>query len=280
MSDKLERDDYEDPACPFCVDKYQKEPPARPIPVGRVIDRLNEYFARNDADAAERHLLYWLEEARQGRDRHGLFTLQNELAGFYRKRGDSDKAIMYAEQAVKTGRAMGILDRASGATAYVNAGTVYKAFGAPEKSLEAFENALPVYEGELTPGDWRLGGLYNNLALTLTDLERWDEAEGYYEKALANMRLTANGEAEQAVTYLNLADLYTARYGAEEGAERVEECLDRAYALLDTPSLPRDGDYAYYCRTSAPTFRYYGRFADARDLEERAEEIYGSNRER
>ena len=278
MSDKLEREDYEDPACPFCVDKYQKEPPAKPIPVGRVIERLNGYFARNDAAAAERHLLYWLEEARQGRDRHGLFTLQNELAGFYRKRGERDKAVSFADGAVASGKEMGILDRASGATALVNAGTVYKAFGMPERSLPLFERALPVYEAELAPGDWRLGGLYNNMALTLADLKRWDEAEAYYQKALANMRLTENAEAEQAVTWLNLADLYAARDGLEEAAEKIEGCLDRAFELLDTPSLPRDGDYAYYCRTSAPTFRYYGRFADAADLEKRAEEIYGSNR--
>lgn len=278
MSDKLERDDYEDPACPFCVDKYQKEPPARPIPIGRVIDKLNEYFSRNDTAGAERHLLYWLAEARQNRDRHGVFTLENELAGFYRKRVDRDNAVKYAEAAVATGEGMGVLDRASGATAFVNAGTVYKAFEMPERSLEMFLRALPVYEGELEPGDWRLGGLYNNLALTLADLSRFDEAREYYEKALANMRLTPNGEAEQAVTCLNMADLCEAQYGAEDAAEEIERLLDRAWALLETPSLPRSGDYAYYCRTCAPTFRYYGRFADARDLESRAEDIYESNR--
>ncbi len=278
MSDKLERDDYEDPACPFCVDRYQKEPPAKPIPIGRVIERLNEYFSRNDAAAAERHLLYWLAEAKAGRDRHGLFTLQNELAGFYRKRGEREKAIGFAEDALASGEAMGILDRASGATALINAGTVYKAFGMPEKSLTLFERALPVYEGELAPGDWRLGGLYNNMALTLADLSRWDEAEEYYRKALANMRLAENGEAEQAVTWLNLADLYAAKLGLEDASESIEDCLDRALELFDAPSLPRDGDYAYYCRTSAPTFRYFGRFADARELEERAEKIYESNR--
>ena len=177
-----------------------------------------------------------------------------------------------------TGDGMDILGRASGATALVNAGTVYKAFSMPEKSLPLFERALPVYESELAPGDWRLGGLYNNMALTLADLKRWDEAEGYYQKALDNMRLTENGEAEQAVTWLNLADLYGARDGIEDAAERIDGCLETALALLDAPTLPRDGDYAYYCRTCAPTFRYYGRFADANDLEKRAEDIYESNR--
>ncbi|MBQ7161435.1 MAG: tetratricopeptide repeat protein, partial [Clostridia bacterium] len=117
-----------------------------------------------------------------------------------------------------------------------------------------------------------------NMALTLADLKRWDEAEGYYQKALDNMRLTENGEAEQAVTWLNLADLYGARDGIEDAAERIDGCLETALALLDAPSLPHDGDYAYYCRTCAPTFRYYGRFADANDLEKRAEDIYESNR--
>ena len=91
MSNKLEREDYEDPACPFCVDKYQKEPPAKPIPVGRVIERLNEYFARGDASAAERHLLYWLEEAKRGGTVTGFSRFKTSSRAFTASAGTAKR---------------------------------------------------------------------------------------------------------------------------------------------------------------------------------------------
>ena len=50
--------------------------------------------------------------------------------------------------------------------------------------------------------------------------------------------------------------------------------LDRASDLLHTPSLPRNGYYAYVCKACAPTMEYYGYFADARRFLEEAEWIY------
>ena len=58
---------------------------ARSIPQRRVIERMDAYMARRDYAGAERHLLYWLEEARALRDRRGALTVLNELVGHYRK---------------------------------------------------------------------------------------------------------------------------------------------------------------------------------------------------
>jgi len=276
-SNEIKREDYEEPACPFCVDQYANEPPKRPIPVRRVIDKLGEYLDRNDVAGAERHLLYWEQEALHNRDTHGLFTVRNELMGFYRKAGDREKAMKYADEALSLGEKLGILDRESGATALVNAATVCKAFGEPERSLELFERARPVYESEFAAGDWKLGGLYNNMALTLADLGRYAESRELYRLALDAMSAVENSACERAITWLNLANLAEAQLGLEDAAEEIEDCLEKAIALFDDPSLARDGTYAYYCKQSAPTFRYYGRFADAADLESRAAAIYASN---
>lgn len=274
-TNEIKREDYAEPACPFCTDAYQPEPPAHPIPIQRVIDKLSEHFARDDYAAAERHLLYWEATAREGRDTHGLFTLQNELMGFYRKQGDRDRAMKYADEAIESATKMDILDRESGATALVNAATVCKAFGEPERSLELFEQALPVYERELSPDSWKLGGLYNNMALTMCDLGRYDDARSLYRRAIDTMSRVENAEAEQAVTWLNIANLAEAQRGLEDAADEIEDCLVRAMSLFDTPTLPRNADYAYYCEKSAPTFAYYGHFADARELNSRADAIYG-----
>ena len=45
---------------------YESHPRIRPIPQQRVIEKMDAYMSRRDYAGAERHLLYWLEEARAG----------------------------------------------------------------------------------------------------------------------------------------------------------------------------------------------------------------------
>ena len=83
-----------------------------------------------------------------------------------------------------------------------------------------------------------------------------------------------NGELEQAITYLNLADLKAAELGHEAAEAYIEEYLEKAKALIDTPELPRNGYYAFVCEKSAPTFDYYGYFLYADELKKTAGRIY------
>ena len=83
-----------------------------------------------------------------------------------------------------------------------------------------------------------------------------------------------HGAPEQAITYLNMADAKEAELGAEDAAEAIDTLLERAQTLLDGPDLVRDGYYAFVCEKCAPTFSYYGWFAAANDLNERARGIY------
>ena len=88
---------------------------------------------------------------------------------------------------------------------------------------------------------------------------------------MANVRY---GQLEQAITYLNLADLATAELGLLESEDQVNDYLNRAEALLETPEVPRNGYYAFVCEKCAPTFRYFGRFAYADELKQRSDAIY------
>ena len=49
----IKKEDYAEPCCPF-----EKPDAVKTIPVRRVLDKLDEYFARDDAAGAERHLNY------------------------------------------------------------------------------------------------------------------------------------------------------------------------------------------------------------------------------
>ena len=112
------------------------------------------------------------------------------------------------------------------------------------------------------------------MALCCTALERYEQADTLFKKALAIMAGVPRGGLEQAITYLNMADAAAARYGMEESESRVAAYLDKAAALLMDPSIPRDGYYAFVCEKCAPAFSYYGYFLTARQLKDAADAIY------
>ena len=256
-------------------DFYESHERIRPIPQRRVVEKLDEYMSRRDYAGAQRHLLYWLEEARLGGDLRGELMLRNELVGHCRKTGDREGALENAEAALALIDRLDFGGTISAATTFVNAATAMSAFGEHERALSLFERARPIYESAAAAEPQLLGGLYNNMALTCAALKRWDEALKLYEKAMEQMGRSPHGALEQAITCLNMANLVEARDGMEAGERAIYDLVDRAVALLDDPALAHDGYYAFVCEKCAPTFDYYGWFAEAAALNEEAERIYG-----
>ena len=271
----LQPEDYKEPACIFCTDFYQPDKQTvTPVPLQRVFAKLDEHLGRNDYAAAERHLTYWMREAGENGDLRGLLSLENERMGLYRKLGRKADAVACAEAALELVQKTELDGSVTCATTCLNAATVFKAFGMAERGLPLYEKAQSIYEAHLQPDDSRLGGLYNNMALALCDLGRYRDARACYEKALAVMAQAEHGALEQAITQLNLCNLAEAELGLLEAEGEIERRLDEAERLLETPSLARNGYYAFVCEKCAPTFTYYGRFAFGAELKERAEEIY------
>ena len=243
------------------------------IPVGRIIEKLDEHLGRNDYAEGERHLKYWLNDAELLPDDRGAFAVINELIGIYRKCGNSEGAIKASEDVLRLVEKMELSDTTGGATAYINAATAYKCFGDWSAALELYSKAREIYERELQNTDGRLGGLYNNMALALSDAEKYDEAAQMFQKALAVMENVKNGELERAITFLNMAELEERRAGLEDGAEYIYDCLEKAEKLLETEDIPRNGYYAFVAEKCAPTFDYYGWFGFAEELKTTAERI-------
>ncbi len=270
----INEEDYSEPRCPLCIDGYKKDAPSSRIPVARVIAKADEYFSRNDYAGAERHFLYWIDEAKAGGDKSGEFAVYNELMGLYRKTARRDDALKSAEETMRLIGEMGIENEIAAGTAYVNAGTVYKTFELYEKAYELFKKAERIYIPALGKSDGRLGAMYNNMALVAVDLKKYGEAREMYKSALEIMRGAENGELEMAITYLNMVDLVAKEKGLLDGAEEVATYFLFAQKLLDTKSVPRDGYYAFVCEKCADTFGYYGYFDYQADLLKRAKDIY------
>lgn len=270
----LRPEEYLEPDCPLCGNPHESLHPVRPVPQQRILNKLDDYMSRRDYDGAERHLLYWLKEAEQGRDLRGQLLVCNELIGHYRKTGSRENAFRYAELALSLLEDMDFEGSISAGTTYVNAATAYSAFGENQRALELFERAKTLYESTPHTQAHLLGGLYNNMALVLQTLGRFPEAFELYNKAMKTMETVPGGVLEQAITCLNMADAVAAQLGQEEGEVRIFELLDRADELLHDKSAPHNGYYAFVCEKCSPTFSYYGYFAVAEELQREAKEIY------
>ena len=278
----LSQEDYEEPRCLLNMDRPGEECHRKTIDMRRVMEKLDEYQARKDYAGAERHLEFWLGEARLGNDLRGEFAVRGEQIGFYRKRGEEEKCFACVKEALRLMKELGYEEGISGATCWVNCGTAAQAFGHYGQAMEWFEKARAIYEKDLDGADARLGGLYNNMALTLVSEGRFEAARQCYEKALDVMEQVPGGAPERAITLLNLANAAESELGIEAAEGQIEELLDKAEWLLDSCD-PREhaeladhiapGYYAFVLESCAPTFSYYGYFLAAKKFSERAEEI-------
>ena len=269
----------------------------RPVPQRRIIDKMDEYMSRRDYNGAERHLLYWLEEAKLGGDLQGQLMLRNELVGHYRKTGQKEPAMESAAMALDLLRELDMENTITAGTTYVNIATACGAFGDHERAIRLFEKARAAYESSSQTETQLLGGLYNNMALTCTELGRCEEALALYEKAADLMGRVPDGELEQAITYLNMANTVEVQLGLEAGEQQINALVERAEELLkakgeellgkgeaaltdgtDLRAMKQEerarlGYYAFVCEKCAPTFAYYGYFMTSESLTERSEEL-------
>ena len=110
------------------------------------------------------------------------------------------------------------------------------------------------------------------MALSRSDVGDYSGALKDFQKALAVMAKQDQGEKEQAVTWLNIADLYELRDGTE-GSQEIDRCVSEAEQLLESRKLVHDADYAFVLEKCAPVFDYYGHFYYAEVCRTRAAAI-------
>lgn len=236
------------------------------VPIGRILEKLDQYLSTEDYSAAEKHLSYWFSEAEACADERGAVAILNEQIGLFRKTLQEEKAMEAVQKTLDTVHRLTLEDSVSGATAFINAATAYKCFGYWDKALPLYEAAKRIYERDLSPMDRRLGGLYNNMALALTDAGAYADAKRLYLSALQVMGNTENGELECAITWLNLAELQERADGEEISEKVIYDCLEHAETCLRAPTVPKNTYYAFVAEKCAPAFDYYGYFAFAEEL--------------
>ena len=261
--------------CCFDAREYTGVPDSRPCPrvldVPEVIRELDALYEYGKESEAERFLEARREEAAAAGDWRAELSMLSELMGQYRRSKNQEKGLRSVEDGLSLIREHNLGQTLSGATVMLNAATTMKCFGQAEASIPVFSHVCRVYAQNLDPMDYRFAGLYNNMALSCADAGRDEEAERYYRLAMEIMSRLPAGENEIAVTLCNLAELYD-RQDHED--VRIGQCMERAWEVLNTPGLPRDGYHAFSISKCVPSFDYFGYFLWAKELKERAEKIY------
>ncbi len=258
-----------------CTQCKKAESQNKSIPVRRIIEKLDSHFATNDLTAAKSLLEYWQKEAKNLRDLSGELSVVNEMLGLYRKTNDKGEALTAINRALELISYKRLEDTISGATIILNAATTCKAFGDLERAVALYEKASAVYHRDLPQDDLRIAALYNNYATTLSDLNRFSEAEEFYNKAILLTSAKLDGLLDCAISYVNLAHLFEKSEGLE--SEKIEACLSKAETLLNDTSIERNPYYAFVCEKCAPSFDYFGFFFFANELRERSKKIYEGN---
>lgn len=233
----------------------------------RTIDSLK---ASGEAAEAVRFAEDSYENAKAGGKPAAALTLLNELLGLYRHCGTSDKALRAADEAAAAVKRL-CPGEISGATVLLNAATTMSAFGRHEAALNVFSLAEEIYSRSLDPEDFRMAGLYNNMAFALEAVGRGPESEQLFLRALSILEKIPGTENDRAVTLCSLAELKNA---ADPFSEEPGAFIELAWNDLNVPSLPHDGYHAFTIEKCLPCFESLGFFSYAASLRSRMEDIY------
>lgn len=243
------------------------------ISVRAFLKELDSYFAKEDLQGAEACALRWLDIARKHNDYAGESMIYNEMTGFYRRTGEKEKAFDAIRKGFETLDAFNADWRTRGMF-FLNSATTMKAFGEAEKAMGYYDESENWFRGRLKNDDPVWAGFYNNKALALQDMKRYQEAEECFLTAVRLTETNKENALETAISLVNLAHLY---YETDNCDERINPLMERALEILDCPDYSGYVKYAFTCRKCAPSFGFFGFFLEEKKLNERADRIYAGN---
>ena len=174
------------------------------------LKHLDGLYAQNKIDEAEKYLLSEINN-----DDNSILvkiSLNNELMGIYRNKGNKDACLKQTtQQMIWMSDAGNLLDPISEATLYLNIANAFQAFDMLEESYDILCRVEEAYKSNPDREEYHLASLYNNKAVVLIKLGDLDQAEVYFKMALKILRNLREAEDEIAVTYQNLSNIYSTK---------------------------------------------------------------------
>ncbi|MBQ7924922.1 MAG: DUF4125 family protein [Lachnospiraceae bacterium] len=169
--------------------------------VTEIMEQVYALLKRNQVAEAEQLMVSSVSKAEKIKDAGSALQLMNELLGFYRETGQTQKSYETAAQALKLAENMGLRDTAPYATTLQNVANAYRAGGRLQDSLAAYEQAKEIYSSTLSAEDMLVASLCNNISLLYQEM-------GDFTKAKKEL-LTALQIVEQKGSLFEIAATYT-----------------------------------------------------------------------
>ncbi len=221
--------------------------------VNTVLQKVDEYYSRNQGAEAEKLMQEAIMEAVSEKDDAGLLQLLNELLGYYRESGQAENSFAIAAQCIALAEQMNLQDSVPYATTLINVANAYRAGGRLEESLDLFLKVRDICTRTVAPDDMLVASLENNLSLLYQEMGRFMEAKQSLLRALHIVEQKNGVDYEVAVTHANLAascmqigEAENARAYAEQAIREFQE-----YGVEDShygAALSALGNYYFHTK--------------------------------
>lgn len=168
------------------------------------------YLALGDYDQALEKLNSGLNLIPAGADETfdlNKSSLLNGIGIVYYQLSDFEKALKNMNDALKIRERILSPSHYLTADIYGNLGMVYLGYAEPEIAYDLYERALNTRIKVFGEDNITVARTYNNLAGACKDLDKYDEAESYYLKALDAFGKLAPGNLSLGITMGNLGDV-------------------------------------------------------------------------
>lgn len=200
-----------------------------------ILAQVDLLFEENRGLDAEKLLQDSIAAAEAEQDDGSLLQLQNEILGYYRETSNREKVFLFAEQAIKQAKRMGLEGTIPYATTLLNVANAYRACGKLQESREYYEQVEKIYRERAVPNGLLTASLKNNMSLLFQELGAFSKAKEYLLEALHIVEKESM-PFELGVTYANLASTCMELGETEESRAYAEKSIEifRANGILDS----------------------------------------------
>lgn len=199
----------------------------------QIFEQTDRFFEKNDIQGARLFLESQLESAETNSDLPAVLIICNELGGLYRSLELYDKGLSVYAKAEQAIHDLHLTNTENHATTLVNYATLNAVAGNSKDALDMFTRASQIFERCGITGEYRIAALYNNISILYQNLQNWDLALCYLNKALNILESLPDCESEKATSYTNMAqiflnggDLEKAESFCGKALEMFENCTD------------------------------------------------------
>ncbi len=193
--------------------------------INQFIAQLDKLFEEKRISEVETFLNRSMKQALKEADKPAQFTILNEMMGFFRDTSQYEKSIQACRDCIRLMKEMGIEGTVEYATALQNIANAHRAAGLLQESLEYYDRACDIYTKNIAPDDYRFASLNNNIALVYQEMNDFNQAAQYQQKALNIIEKIENSEIETAVSCSNLAASLLELDRVDEALEYLERAL-------------------------------------------------------